>query len=657
MSEYLYATFRDGMREEVTVETEFEETFDVIVAGLGTAGAEALCQAADMGLSVLGIERLDGLGGLDTLGCVWDYFYGAKGGKYEARDKEIREFTAKGYTECHSDPEEGRCIPGVTRAYILERDAVNAGARIAYHSVIMGVFLSAPGENGRRRIAGVRMLSDRKVTDVGARIVIDGTGDALVSRLCGEEVQYGREFDGMQAAFSKQVGFERNHQAIGIWSFGGILNDPDAEAFSQAIFKVSAIAPCLWNNREERALYEGQVLGVRESGHVVCRTMMTFRDVIQRKKQEKPIFYTFLPLDLSVVNRDLAFESDELQDAMNICNISRYGFSIPVDFGSLLPQKTDQLMVIGRHFGVEHDISGALRMKRDMKRTAEVAADAAYLAIRDQVTVDQICYDTLKEMLVASGCLNEAYDLGPCDLAGEQDEQGVRKEAVFPRSPRDIIQSLSKGIGNGSMPSPGAYQSAEVYSADLALWQCRMFSCEEDTAEKRAVVDALAEETAKKGEFWENYAVALALCGDRRAVPYLRMILENPKPDKENLYPNRFRAITLAGRMKDKEAMPLLLAILSDRGERYIADIPEEPGKSRQHIMFLCLSLTLAAIIRILEEYPDEDVEEVLSEFAANPFPCHAGCWNTDKFDKLAQLIYRHQGKMNKKDCMRKFYQ
>lgn len=657
MSKYEYATIREGIRVETTVETEFIDEFDVIVVGLGTAGAEALCQAADMGLSVLGVERLEGLGGLDTLGCVWDYFYGAKGGKYETRDKEILALAAHGYTECHSDPEEGRCIPGVVRTYILERDAVNGGAKIAYHAVIIGVFLSNQEENKRRKIIGIRLLSDRKVIDIGAKVVIDGTGDALVSKMCGEDVQYGREFDGMQAAFSKQVAFERKNQVLGIWSFGGILNNPDADTFAKAIFKASAIAPCLWDNSEERAVYEGQVLGVRESGHVVCRTMLTFRDVIHRKKPEKPIFYTFLPLDLSVVNRDLAFESDDIQDAMNICNVSRYGFSIPVDFGCLLPVKTDQLMVIGRHFGVDHDISGALRMKRDMKRTAEVAADAAYLAVRDQTTVDQINYNELKEMLLASGCLNEAYDLGPCDLSGEQDEMGVRKEAVFPTSPQDIIQSLSKGMGNGSMPSPGVYQSEEVHSAELALWRCRMFASEEENIEKRAVVDALAEEMVKKTEFWENYAIALALCGDRRAVPYLRMILENPKLDVENLYPNRFRAITLIGRMKDKNALPLLLDILTNRREVFIKGLQGMSGRHEQEVMFTCLSLTLVAIIRILEKYPNEEVEEKLSEFAEKPFPCHAGFWNTDKFEKLVQLVNRHQGKVDKKDCIRKFYQ
>ena len=48
----------------------FEQTYDVIVVGLGTAGAEAYVRAVELGLRTLGVEKHNGMGGIATLGCV-----------------------------------------------------------------------------------------------------------------------------------------------------------------------------------------------------------------------------------------------------------------------------------------------------------------------------------------------------------------------------------------------------------------------------------------------------------------------------------------------------------------------------------------------------------------------------------------------------------
>ena len=48
----------------------FEGDYDVVVIGLGTAGAVAFRTATKAGLRTFGIERLNGMGGLSTLGIV-----------------------------------------------------------------------------------------------------------------------------------------------------------------------------------------------------------------------------------------------------------------------------------------------------------------------------------------------------------------------------------------------------------------------------------------------------------------------------------------------------------------------------------------------------------------------------------------------------------
>ena len=44
--------------------------YDVVVVGLGTAGAACYCHCVKEGLNVLGIEKTNGMGGQSTVGCV-----------------------------------------------------------------------------------------------------------------------------------------------------------------------------------------------------------------------------------------------------------------------------------------------------------------------------------------------------------------------------------------------------------------------------------------------------------------------------------------------------------------------------------------------------------------------------------------------------------
>ena len=64
------------------VDPLFEESYDLVVVGLGTAGAFSLITAGREGLNVLGVEQLNGMGGTGTLGAIAGYYFGAEGGLY-----------------------------------------------------------------------------------------------------------------------------------------------------------------------------------------------------------------------------------------------------------------------------------------------------------------------------------------------------------------------------------------------------------------------------------------------------------------------------------------------------------------------------------------------------------------------------------------------
>ena len=136
-------------------EPSFAAAYDVVVVGLGTAGAEAFVQSLDRGLRTCGIEKSTGMGGQGTIGCV------NFGGGLLALLKRYEEAARKG--------------------------------TVVYESVVVGVWKEGP------RLVGVRYLRNGLLVDVAAKVVIDASGNATVPRLCGLPVRQGRPSDGVMA--------------------------------------------------------------------------------------------------------------------------------------------------------------------------------------------------------------------------------------------------------------------------------------------------------------------------------------------------------------------------------------------------------------------------------------------------------------------------
>ena len=65
--------YRDGVLWETEASGADMPHYDVIAAGLGTAGSVAAITAARQGLSALGLEQLPAMGGQGALGYVLPY--------------------------------------------------------------------------------------------------------------------------------------------------------------------------------------------------------------------------------------------------------------------------------------------------------------------------------------------------------------------------------------------------------------------------------------------------------------------------------------------------------------------------------------------------------------------------------------------------------
>ena len=77
----------------------FEREFDVVVAGLGTAGAVAAIAAAETGVKTCAIEKLNFPGGSATSGGIASYYYGLPGGRFEKTDSAAQQLRAQAFIE------------------------------------------------------------------------------------------------------------------------------------------------------------------------------------------------------------------------------------------------------------------------------------------------------------------------------------------------------------------------------------------------------------------------------------------------------------------------------------------------------------------------------------------------------------------------------
>ena len=417
-----YHTITDGVHcaEEISG-ISWDIKSDAAVAGLGTAGSIALIKAAELGVDVIGIERLSAMGGLGTVGCVWDYFYGSSGGRFEKINDECFELTERAFTQCEiADKKENyRCFNGAARSVVLDRNAEKSHCRIFYNTAVCGVYT----DNGR--IAGIRCIGEKGSFTIGLTICIDCTGDIVLYRLMGLPYKSGRDYDGRQMRFSKTIVGIKDGLTRGGWTMKGNRENKNALEQSQLILKCNTMPPCLEERYtdEYRIVYEGTLPGFRESPRIISKHELKFEDVLLGKQCSESLFYAFAPVDN--VNRDAVFNTHIQQIWRFVCKMYGVGISVGVPLGTMLPRDCEGLLVAGKGMGVDSDLTACVRMRKDLEKSGETAAVAAYVAINKKCNLSELKYDELAPMLKENGCLDEENDIGLAKISG-----GMKREKL-----------------------------------------------------------------------------------------------------------------------------------------------------------------------------------------------------------------------------------
>ena len=324
-------TLIEGKPRAFEVTARFDRTYDVVVVGLGTAGATALIGLARQGVRVLGVERATGMGGQGGLGCVWDYFYGLRGGLQEEISRECDRMMASGrYTTTQRPGLPEQSFPGLARTQVMERMALEAGADVLYETQATGVYLEG------NQVAGVRLAGPEGMLDAACRILIDGTGEADAAVLAGCELLPNRLSDGATQYYSLASSrLIDGEYTIGGWSTRAHIDCGDAAALTEKALEILSI-PQDADSADNRVVYLSPMLGNREGRRVRGREALRLSELLSGQKTDRPLFYAHAPIDS--FNRDLALEDEVIQDFRAICDLGNVLLSVGVPMGALLPE-------------------------------------------------------------------------------------------------------------------------------------------------------------------------------------------------------------------------------------------------------------------------------------------------------------------------------
>ncbi len=499
----------------------FSGEYDVVVAGLGSGGAFAAARAAELGLKALGVERMDLPGGQTTLGCVCV--------TAERRERNLQDLRKR-----------------------------LAGCECAYETSVIGAWVEG------RRIVGLRLLSNGNVRDVKAKVVVDATGDASVSRMAGCDVVVGRATDHAQGATSKAAIYRlpdgRTRMGYGFYREGTACG---AEEYSRNI--LSYAARDFRASRSRVVAVKATIIGAREEGHVVCEDTYSLRDALCGRKVPDPIFSDYAPFDLVRIDGDWAWENEDTIDWKDVAGLTNFAFFAEMPYGAIVAKGVEGLLEAGKHYGVAHDAGGGLRMQRHMRALGEAAAAAASLSIRRGCRLRDVPYAELRKLIGAAAF--RKWDGGPLNVIH-------RGERMEPFDDAAVARALSREYvhaGDWVTPSPRG-PGEEMAWAYATCWMKYLRA----SPDRAATADFLAART--NGEWGGHFAVALGLMRDARAVAPLVRFAKTASS-----FFDRLKALAVLRRFRSEEALALFRAVAHDGAAAFSANEADERGYGFAH--------------------------------------------------------------------------
>ena len=584
----ILTTLLNGKVTQIKVSNvNFDKTCDVLIFGAGSAGVYLTDSASDLGANVILCEIGDNLGGMSVCGNVTPYYNGLKGGAFETDDAIINSDTI---FASNTDHWEQRQIRFTER---LDKQNVE----ILYKHSPTGLIFD------KNRLVGARVFDGTTEIYIRAKITVDATSDGHLLRMTSVKKCYGRKSNGSFVPFTVRVQFYKNDKLYFSNADSGIMNHYLAEDFSNSTIKAHAKA--------SEFLTRGDFInlalrtGIREGLTFEGEDQLKYEDILLNNHPQKTLFWAYSDLDRHGCER--ATEEELFQTFWMLSNLSTVTMTIPVPLGSVVPKGIKGLIAAGRCLSCDTYTQSAVRMNRDMYRMGECIGVASALAVKNNVDFLDIDYDQYLKIVKDRGCFDGHLKTGFYfdDLYWAY----LRKMKSLSLSPDPkyadylpndhVIRPITFDVDSN-------FDLLKTDTPGVAFWSFYIAKNKKSVADR--LYDALINEIEPLPRY--NYAIALGILGDKRALDTLREIVINRDCFfyKDNRRTNQFRsaiAVCLLGRLGDENDLTLLSEILSDTEydkdmyHTLSVDYLYHPEPDRNIVYFALITHTCMAIYKI----------------------------------------------------------
>lgn len=327
-----------------------KETYQVVVAGGGTAGSMVALGALDKGAKTIVIDYFNELGGTKTVGGVMGYYHGYKDQKYfKQQDAEANQLAAAS----NMTKKMGRMQ--YLRAQTLDRNGTFMGRAV----------LCGAAKEGNT-LKGALVCHDARLKVIAGDIHIDATGDGDLADFAGAAFEIG----------DSRANKTQNYSQWDIAGAGKMPSNTNRDYDLLNTTKVGELQRVLFLSHYEAHFYDFHpMLGIRESRRIKGMYELDVLDAVEGTHFADALILA---------------SSDFDPHYTAITELTRCGFLLPhsndvvleIPYRSIVPEKIDGLLISGRGFSQTHNALQFTRMTADLivlgYLTGQISADIAW---------------------------------------------------------------------------------------------------------------------------------------------------------------------------------------------------------------------------------------------------------------------------------------
>jgi len=352
------------------------ERCDVLVAGGGTAGANAALAALSKGAATVVLEANSDLGGTQTLGMVASYYHGYKGGHTELLEQRFRAFSQ------YLQPN-GKALRRTSKLLFYDRSVADAGGRCLFSCTICGGLMDGG------RVLGLVAADARGLFRVSAEVTVDATGDGDAAVFCGAETTFGNPRNGNVQDYSQWS------KGRGRW--GRISTHLDLDVIDQR---------CLSENQRGLRIahqkgYDfdfASMLTVREGRHVTGDYTLDLVDILEGRTFGDGIAEAQTDWDPHGI-------SSSWLGRLGFLPVHCDPFYVQIPYRCCLPRGLSGLLVSAKAISATTDAGCLCRMAADVQNLGWATGLAAAAAVRLHGDVRAVDVAALRRELVQLGVL------------------------------------------------------------------------------------------------------------------------------------------------------------------------------------------------------------------------------------------------------------